>query len=44
MQIQKGVLDWEFGKVDVIWQEDRYSPVYDPDCGIKNKIYIMNQG
>ena len=36
-------LRWDFGKLDVIWQEGRFSPLYMPDCGIKNQTYMMGQ-
>ena len=34
--------EWDFGKLDKFWQEKRYSPLYQPSCGINN-IFMMNR-
>ena len=38
----KAKFKWEMGKIDQIWQKERYSPIYSPTCGLKEDGTLMN--
>ena len=40
---EKSKFKWEMGKIDTIWQKERYSPIYSPTCGIKNNVYLVDE-